>query len=214
MKILLGETRSRRNVEMLKERGWGRIFVTGKPCPFPFEPWAFDNGAFVAWTKGEGFPTEAFERRLAVAYQTPMDPYLAVCPDIVAGGCESLQFSLSWLPRLPRWPWYLAVQDGMELSEVEDSLHLFSGLFLGGSDKFKATAYRWCKLAHKHQKKFHYGRASTPRKLQAAYRCGADSCDTSFPLWTQDRMRIFGHMATNLGNQQEIYFAEEQCQTA
>jgi hypothetical protein len=205
MKILLGETRSSRNLQTLQERGWGRMFVARKPTPFAYEPWGFDNGAFGSYLHGEGFPTETFEKRLDQAFAVASDPYMAVTPDIVANGCESLEFSLEWRMKLPNgWPWYLAVQDGMELAEVENSLHLFSGIFLGGSDRFKATAYRWAQLAHKHCKKFHYGRASTPAKLGHAYRVKSDSCDTSFPLWTNDRMRTFGYAVTNLGSQQSL----------
>ena len=89
------------------------------------------------------------------------------------------------------FPWYLAVQDGMGVEDVRPHLHLFQGLFLGGSDRFKATAYRWSALAHSYQLKFHYGRASTPGKLAAAFRSNADSCDSSFPLWTTERMQTF-----------------------
>lgn len=199
---MLGETRSTTNLKTLQERGWGRMFVTRNPAPFPFEQWGFDNGAFGAYLRGQGFPTETFERRLEVALKVNSDPYLAVTPDIVANGCESLDFSLRWKEKLPaEWPWYLAVQDGMEMCEVEECLHLFAGIFLGGSDKFKLTAYRWAKLAHKHQKRFHYGRASTPQKLAHAHRVNSDSCDTSFPLWTKGRMQTFCHAVTNLGSQ-------------
>ena len=205
MKVLLGETRSIVNLEILQRRGWGRIFVTRVPTPYPYELWGFDNGAYGCYLRGESFPAQVFEKRLEAALNVNSDPYMAVTPDIVANGCESLEFSLEWRTRLPNeWPWYLAVQDGMESGEVEESLHLFAGIFLGGSDKFKATAYRWAQLAHKHRKKFHYGRASTPKKLAHAYRVEADSCDTSFPLWTKDRMQTFGYAVTNLGNQQVL----------
>jgi hypothetical protein len=125
------------------------------------------------------------------------DPILAVVPDIVAGGQRSLDFSLDWVMRLPNgWPWYLAVQDGMETHQVEDSLHLFSGIFLGGTDRFKRTAYRWCNLAHAHQKRFHYGRAGTIAKLLHAKKIGADSLDSAFPLWTNQRLETFAqHVA-------------------
>ena len=205
MRILLGETRSAINLEILQKRGWGRMFVARIPTPYLYEPWGFDNGAFAASLHGASFPNEVFEKRLEQALMVNSDPYLAVTPDIVANGCESLEFSLEWRRRLPNsWPWYLAVQDGMEIDEVEDCLHLFEGIFLGGSSNFKSTAYRWAKLAHKHRKNFHYGRASVPSKLAHAYRVKADSCDTAFPLWTKDRMRTFGYAVTNLGSQQSL----------
>jgi hypothetical protein len=180
------------------------MFAVRQPSPFPFERWGFDNGAFVAWTHGEKFPESTFLRRLEIAEKTNSDPYLAVTPDIVAGGCRSLQFSTLW--RMSRkltddWPWYLAVQDGMTVADVQPVIHLYSGIFLGGSDRFKATAYRWCKLAHSHQKRFHYGRASTPGKLLSAFKVGADGCDSAFPLWTAARLKLFSQRWEGLFDQ-------------
>lgn len=192
--VLVGETSSHKNVAALRRLGWGRMFVQKRPAPFPFERWGFDNGAFGAYLHGGGFPEREFLRRLETAEAVNSDPYLAVTPDIVAGGCTSLHFSTSWRlsGRLPDdWPWYLAVQDGMTIEDVRPHLHLYAGLFLGGSDRFKATAYRWARLAHSYQKRFHYGRASTPGKLLSAFRSGADSCDSAFPLWTAARLRVF-----------------------
>ncbi|MGB9920851.1 MAG: hypothetical protein ACPLPT_09030 [Moorellales bacterium] len=41
------------------------------------------------------------------------------------------------LDRLPPdWPWYLAVQDGLSLAEVEAALGGLAGIFLGGTDAF------------------------------------------------------------------------------
>lgn len=190
--VFVGETRSRVNIGHLRDLGWGRIFVKQRPTPFPFERWAFDNGAFVAWREGREFPKDEFIRRLSQAEQVNSDPYFAVTPDIVAGGSRSLEFSQGWRIRLRNgWPWYLAVQDGMNTNEVYDAAHIFCGIFLGGSDKFKLSAQKWCDLAHACNKKFHYGRAGTLRKLRHAIRIGADSVDSSFPLWTNERFAEF-----------------------
>ena len=209
MKVLVGETRSRKNIAALQELGWGRMFTVRPPTPYPYEPWGFDNGAFPAWLHGKNFPEYEFLKRLETAQDAPCDPYLAVVPDIVAGGLKSLQFSLEWRKELRdvEWPWYLAVQDGMEVSNVEPCLGWFDGIFLGGSDGFKAQAGRWGALAHKHQKRFHFGRASTPNKLVSAYRSGADSCDSAFPLWTAARMKEFGQRWTGLEEQATIQFS-------
>jgi hypothetical protein len=159
---------------------------------YPYEPWGFDNGAFKAWSKGEKFPDKIFLKRLDKAYRVSTDPLVAVCPDVVAGGLDSLEFSLGWLRRLPSdWPWYLAVQDGMTHESVAEVVHLFSGIFLGGTDRFKLTAYGWSRLAHSCGKKFHYGRAGTLRKLAHAHAVEADSLDSNFPLWSTGRMFRF-----------------------
>ena len=205
--VLIGETRSRRNLATLAALGWGRMFVERDPSPLPFERWGFDNGAFGAYCHGRGFPESDFLRRMEKAERAGSDPYIAVTPDIVAGGCASLQFSTSWRMShkcVDDWPWYLAVQDGMTIADVEPYLHLYGGIFLGGTDRFKAQAYRWCALAHKHGLKFHYGRASTPGKLVSAFKVGADSCDSAFPLWTAERMSTFAARWQGLEEQMPI----------
>lgn len=188
MLLLTGDTRSKKCVEWLQSRGFGRIWIDHKPTPYPQEPWGFDNGAFRDWKKGLIFDGDSYLRRLDKAYVVGI-PYLAVVPDMVAEGLRSLDFSLSWLDRLPKeWPWYLALQDGMGLEDVDSVIDRFAGLFLGGTDRFKYTAWYWRKLSHRHGKPFHYARASTPRKIRHAMASGADSCDSAYPLWMADRL--------------------------
>ena len=52
MIVLVGDTRSHKNVALLKGLGWGRMRVLNMPQPFEGEPWALDNGAFGAWRGG------------------------------------------------------------------------------------------------------------------------------------------------------------------
>lgn len=191
MIMIVGDTRSRKYVEVLQELGWGRMVINKAIRPYEGEPWGFDNGAFRDHLRGKPFDESAFLRRLDKAYSLGT-PYLAVAPDIVCGGAKSLEFSLKWLDRLPGdWPWYLAVQDGMKIADVEPVLPRFAGIFLGGSDAFKNTAYHWKELAHRYGKRFHYARAGTGRKIARAARVGADSCDSAFPLWIAQRLRKF-----------------------
>jgi hypothetical protein len=188
MKVLVGDTRSRRIVRQLEAAGWGRMCLRDKPDPYDGEPWGYDNGAFVAWVSGKPWDGDAYLRRLERAY-TKGRPMLAVTPDRVADP-SSLEFSLSWLERLPAdWPWYLAVQDGMVPGRVD--LAPFSGVFLGGSNRYKGTAPAWRAAAHAAGLPFHYGRAGTLRKLEHARQAGADSIDSAFPLWSVDRLQLF-----------------------
>jgi hypothetical protein len=214
--ILVGETRSRANIERLRSLGWGRIFTKQPPSPYPYERWAFDNGAYSAYCHNREFPEQEFLWRLDAASTARTDPYFAVIPDIVAGGLSSLEFSAKWRMSgrlVDEWRWYLAVQDGMTPADVEPHLHLYDGIFLGGTDRFKATAYRWAQLAHKHHLQFHYGRASTPRKLVSAFRSGADSCDSSHPLWSAERFATFAYRWQGLGIQKEMTFDVAICRS-
>lgn len=205
MKVFVGECRGVDFLRIVRREGMGRMFVHQiKPSIDPLDLYALDNDAFRPWLRA-GKPlgmsakmwlklwdSKRFEKRVNVAEKFLHDPYFSVCPDIPGAGLASLRFSLEWrMDLMNSFPWYLAVQDGMTEKDVIPHLHLFSGIFLGGSDSFKGTAIRWCRLAHQFQKKFHYARAGTLNKVKHAYMVGADSCDSSFPLWTRQRMREF-----------------------
>lgn len=207
MHIIVGDTRGGEGTMCAKiqELNWGRMACEVHPKPFAFERWGFDNKAFPAWS-AVNFPiglsiddwcilwdADEFEDRVKhIQDNVTSEPYMAVCPDIPGAGLASLEWSLMWRNQVPdNWPWYLAVQDGMEPKDILDCLHLFEGIFLGGSDKFKGTAAMWSKFAHTYQKKFHYGRAGTLEKVKHAFMCDADSCDSAFPLWTWDRFNAF-----------------------
>ena len=180
------------------------------PAPYEGEPWGFDNGAFVAWMRKLPFPEEQFLRRLDKAVEVGI-PYIAVCPDLVAQGVKSLEFSMSWLPQLPKeWPWYLAVQDGMTWNDVESVIRNFAGLFLGGSDEFKRTAWTWRVLSRNYGKKFHYGRAGVERKIRHAYWADADSLDSAAPLWTVKKFEVFKELIDSGVSPEKSLFKPEE----
>lgn len=219
MKVFVGETRDQAYIARMKMLGWGRMWTVAKVALYPGEDWAFDNGAYAWFTQGVDFKEDVFKRRVdaLVDRQLPA-PYLAVLPDIVGGGVRSLDFSMSWLDRLPTdWPWYLAVQDGCSTGDVDTLCELLpndeasgineriSGLFLGGTDKFKCTSIQWAELAHKHGLPFHYGRAGTLKKVRAARISKADSLDSSFPLWERGRFKAFERFLTEDDPQGELF---------
>lgn len=187
--VFVGESRSSTVVARLQRLGWGRMWAHALNLNAQ-TIWAFDNGAFTAWREGKPFPAQRFKERLERALSVGT-PWLAVAPDLVAQGQKSLEFTLSWMPDLPPWPWFLAVQDGMTPIDVEPHADRFSGIFLGGSDAFKAQARMWCGWAHERGLRFHYGRAGTLSKLYEAQQIGADSVDSGFPLWTVERFERF-----------------------
>lgn len=217
MVIFLGEfTRANSNAGyLLAKYGWGRMWstrVTLNPEELvEGEPIGFDNGAYLAWDKESplewrDFPESKFLRRLE---RLPRTPHVAVAPDLPMGGRSSLEFSLWWLGSLPEsFPWYLAVQDGMDEDDVASNLGNFTGLFLGGSDAIKKDAFRWCQLAKAHGKKFHYGRASTYRRVRDARLIGADSIDSSVPVTALGFGRPivkWKREALNLNPQKELF---------
>jgi hypothetical protein len=203
MQVMVGSTRSRKLVARIRELGWGRVFCE-RPTPYPGEPWVLDNGAFAAWKSGKPFSAERFAKR--AAEWAPLRPAFAVLPDVVGGGVASLEMSMSWLPRLPAdIRWYLAVQDGMTPATVGPALDVVDGIFLGGTDAFKATAWEWAALARARGKSFHYARVSTPLYYRRALDCGADSCDSTQPLWSRDEWRKFERVVFDLDRQRQLF---------
>lgn len=190
MILFIGSTRSKRLVDRSIANGWGRLFCCERPGPREGEPWALDNGAFPAWKAQTPWSAATFLR--SVEQSADLEPpMMAVLPDKVAEGHASLEWSMRWLAVLPPMAWYLAVQDGMARESVAAVLPLVAGLFLGGTDAFKAQAPAWRELAHAHGKRFHYARVSTEARLRAALDCGADSADSSQMLWSDEHWRRF-----------------------
>lgn len=215
IQVITGEF-SGRNVARIQRLGWGRCFIdrlrahkAARPWS-PMEPWILDNGAWVARNDPNGLDTWGWFLRVSeICGEMQEAPLFAVLPDIVGGGLDSLELSKWYLSsdRLgdegeleASWNWYLAVQDGMSLADVEELLRdqqeldaiptryqvKVSGLFLGGSDTFKLeTGKQWAELARKYGLGCHFGRCSSVRKLTAAIDHGYTSCDSTQMLWTK-----------------------------
>ena len=145
-------------------------------------PVALDNGAYSAWLKGYGFDEYLFLKTLSECMNKNLNLNFIVCPDIVAGGIKSLEFSEMWRLRLSGHKLYLAVQDGMDVLDVSGLEKHYSGIFVGGSMEWKKrTGYEWVKFAHDNNIPCHIGRCGTMQNLQWAKAIGADSVDsTSF----------------------------------
>ena len=210
MKVLIGEGTGRL-IKEARTMGWGRMWIARARniYTYPGEPWGLDNGAFRDWKDGVPFCGDTYLRVVdkALAQDTP--PYLVVLPDIPGGGLASLELSLSWIEKLPpEWPMYLATQDGMATEDVEPHMDVLSGLFLGGTNGWKATAETWAALAHQHGKRFHYGRAGTMEKVRHAVEVNADSLDSAFPMWTRERWRLFAAAIANGPPQYHLFAAK------
>jgi len=173
-------TNSSRNLEKLREYGWRLLrtpFTTGK-SNHGFR-YGLDNGAWHAHQAGEPFDQMAFERLLS-DYGDGSD--WIVSPDIVCGGVESLEMSVSWIPRLQKYgvPILIPVQDGMVASDLREHLSESVGIFVGGSTEFKeGTAALWGKLARERRAYLHVGRVNTVRRIAICGAAGADSFDGS-----------------------------------
>lgn len=197
IRVLVGERPARSVRRICDLHGWGEMYVYSKPRE-NFHRSGFDNGAYLDWVNGRPFDEKRYRDALDIAMDQPYPPYMAVVPDLVGRGRESLEFSMRWLDKLPTgWPWYLALQDGMQVWEVEEVIHHFDGLFLGGTDAFKRDAQDWRNVAAIHCKRFHFARAGTETKIKQAINIQADSLDSSFPLWTVERIRRMEYLVND-----------------
>ena len=146
---------------------------------------ALDNGAFSCYRKGYPFMADVFLKTLSDAYKKNISLDFIVCPDIIAGGIQSLNFSKKWaeneLQTAPKLA--LAVQDGVTPKDL-GSISRFTHIFVGGTKQWKwETAEKLVNFAHDNGKKCHIGQCGRLEYLERAFEIGADSCDsTSFTV--------------------------------
>ena len=203
--ILVGEFTGK-NEPYIQRMGWGRVWIARNRIPriYEGEPWAFDNGAYRDWKAGVDFQEWRFLKAMNRCHDLlATAPLWAVLPDIPAGGQKSLALSVKYLERVGQdlpadWPWMIAVQDGLTPEDLEPYAHRIAGIFLGGSDEYKATAGLWSEWAHARGLKFHFGRCGTTTKLTQAAGIHADSIDSAFPLTSYERLRKFTHTVWDL----------------
>lgn len=173
---------------MLRQYGFGEMTVREENPPRR-HPWAFDNGAYKDFTAGRPFQEAKYLKALDKGVAGA--DFVAV-PDVVGAGTASLEFSLSWVPRLKGLPLYLVVQDGMTCTDVAPHLHHFQGLFVGGSLPWKLeTSGSWINFAHACGIKCHVGRVGTGQRVRMMRHLGADSIDSALPLFSIDNFRRF-----------------------
>ena len=185
-------TGTRRNLDALRRAGW-RLLVsaTGVWRAEGFG-YGIDNGAWTAHQAGTQFDEDLFTG--LVAKMADKADWIVI-PDIVAGGLESLDYSLGWLPSLSG-RLLLAVQDGMEPAHVKPHLSVRVGIFIGGSTEFKErSAEAWGLLAREVGCYLHMGRVNSQRRIKIAQSVGCDSFDGtsasrfSVTLWPLDQAR-------------------------
>lgn len=193
MRLYVGSTKSREMVAALREQDVGRMNnPEGVFRPYDGEKWAADNGAYGLWMKGRPFNGDAFLRYLDRLLKFDSAPRFAVLPDRVAEGLWSLEFSAGWIGKVPAgWPWYLAVQDGMTVPDVEPYADQIAGLFVGGTLRFKSTAPAWTSLGKRVGLPVHFGRAGPLNRIEFAYRMGCESSDSTKPIRCWDNLWEF-----------------------
>ena len=173
-------TGTHRNLDALRAAGWGLLVSrAGAWRTEGFDRYVLDNGAWADFQAGRSFDDDAFEQlidRLGAGADW------IVLPDIVAGGLASLALSTRWLNRcLSICPMVLiAVQDGMQETDLAPLVGRSVGVFLGGSTEWKlANMERWGRFCAERGIHYHVARVNTERRIWLAAASGADSIDGS-----------------------------------
>lgn len=189
---LYTSTGTRDLIQKCNAHGIGLLMVDTwrNPDKWPF--FAVDNGCFAAWHRGEPWNPAPFLNILSRCKREGRRPDFIVIPDMPMTS-RSLDFSRNWLPILKElysdFPRYLAVQDGMMVSEIEPLIERegdIHGLFVGGSMGWKLDTMKdWIDLAHSHGIQCHVGRIGPTQRMLICELAGADSIDST--TWVQNR---------------------------
>lgn len=152
--------------------------------PWPWMPYALDNGAFTCWDRFTNTFDEAKWQTMEQAWRellfwsqvVAQKPRWAIVPDVPGNGAATLE----------RWNRYieddclrgvnhaLAVQDGMTPAMVDDLRHRPDVICVGGTDEWKwSTAQMWCQQFPR----VHVLRCNSPAKLDLLESWGCESTD-------------------------------------
>jgi len=190
MLIYTGGTGDAEKIAMLHKYNMG-IMISSTPNKMPPRTYgkhkcAIDNGAWACHRKGYPFQEDIFLKALSTAYKNGITLDFIVCPDLLMGGGDSLDFSLSWATGKLKTAnnLSLVVQDGMKPYDIDMTamINRFTHIFVGGSVDWKwETTEMWREYATSKGKKLHVGGCGTLDKLNYCKKIGVDSVDsTSF----------------------------------
>jgi hypothetical protein len=161
----------------------GHLFSPGgQRGPWPWFPYALDNGAFSCWdARANTFDevrwaaTERVWHRLVFwAQAAPIAPLWAIVPDVPGNAGATLERWERYAPQMRRIPRALAVQDGMDVGDVKALDPAPEVIAVGGTTEWKwATVATWAAEFPR----VHLLRCNSPTKLYELEALGVESCD-------------------------------------
>ena len=168
------------NLRLIQAAGWRQMVSpdtarengTNPPTMF-----ALDNGAWPAFVHSRPWDEEAFMR--CVDLMGARADFVVV-PDVVANREATLAQADVWIAKLAGLPLYLALQDGMEWTDVDPFCSRLAGFFQGGSTDWKLrTMAEWGAYCGARGLRLHVGRVNTARRIRMCHDAGAHSFDGS-----------------------------------
>jgi hypothetical protein len=141
--------------------------------PYPWLPYAFDNGAFTVFSNGLKWDDDVFYDHVQKSVGQTHKPMWVAVPDVVGNREATLA---NWVTHHQRVREYgvktaFVVQDGMTPDDLPADADV---VFVGGS-----TNWKWqnLKMWTANHPRVHVGRVNTERLLWMAHEAGAESCD-------------------------------------
>jgi hypothetical protein len=156
----------------------GHLFSPGaQRGPWPWFPYALDNGAFAAWDQRENiwredaWDVDAWRKMIRWAQAQVQRPRWAIVPDWIGSGECTIERWYQFEDEVP-FPKALAVQDGMSVAQARDIKP--DVICVGGTTEWKwATVEMWAKSFPR----VHVLRVNSPQKLAYLDQLGVESCD-------------------------------------
>lgn len=145
----------------------------GQRGPYPWMPYALDNGAWSAHLAGEEWDPAPWRELLRWACLSGQQPLWAVVPDVVGDREATLARWHQYVGEVERYGFLpaLAAQDGMTFSDVPEG----AMVFLGGSTEWKEQAIvPW---SERFQGRVHVGRVNNMDRLLRCWHAGVTSVD-------------------------------------
>jgi hypothetical protein len=162
----------------------GHLFSPGgQRGPWPWLPYALDNGAFACWDRNTNVFDDAkwadtepkWFKLVNWALSQNTLPLWMIIPDVPGNAERTLErwerYNERFIGVVPR---AMAVQDGMEPADIHGLKHQPEVIAIGGSDAFKwETVEYWAAEFPR----VHVLRCNSPTKLYSLEAMGVESCD-------------------------------------
>lgn len=154
----------------------------GQRGPWPWFPYALDNGAFACWDPKENrfdsakwAVTEPAWQRLIFWSQTvAIRPLWAIVPDVPGDAVATFEKWKTFAPTVTEIPLALAVQDGMTVEQVRALSPAPAVIAVGGTTEWKwETVEKWAQAFPR----VHLLRCNSPARLYDLEAMGVESCD-------------------------------------
>jgi hypothetical protein len=146
----------------------------GQRGPWPFMPYALDNGAYGAHKNKSAWDVREWRELLRWAALSGQKPLWALVPDVVEDRQATIDHWWRYVDEVRAYGFRtaFAVQDGMHFGDVPMTADV---VFLGGSTEWKEAAIEvWCK---RFPGQVHVGRVNNWDRLVRCWRAGAVSVD-------------------------------------